>query len=452
MNLREASVETPVAHAVVDADGRLLSADAAIEGLNEQAGGENGRTLAVPQLATVARLARRLGVVVTRRVTVADGEADVDLWVRAQPEGDHIHLAASGWTERPAWRPEPRVAMPVPDEAWRWETDAALRLTFVSLDAGTAHGFDPFSMLGRPLTTLFEFAEGRDGAMPILDALARRRPFTEQVAMLKPGGRQVMLCAQLRPDMFGAFAGLAGTARLVENDPAPAGTLPAGFTAGLDRALRGSLAQIVANADSISAQAEGPVADDYAAYAADIASAGRHLLGLVDDLVDLQAVERPDFAPAVEPIDLADIARRATGLLSVRASQMGVTIDRPGPATVAPARGDFRRTLQILVNLIGNASRYAPRGSRVLVEVRADRGMAEVAVADTGKGIAPEDQARIFDKFDRIDPAESGGSGLGLFIARRLARAMDGDLTVTSAPGEGARFTLSLPAGQAAGE
>jgi len=71
--------------------------------------------------------------------------------------------------------------------------------------------------------------------------------------------------------------------------------------------------------------------------------------------------------------------------------------------------------------------------------------MAEAVVADQGKGIAIEDQARIFEKFERVDPTEAGGNGLGLYIARRLARAMGGDLTVESAPGEGARFTLSLP-------
>jgi signal transduction histidine kinase len=71
---------------------------------------------------------------------------------------------------------------------------------------------------------------------------------------------------------------------------------------------------------------------------------------------------------------------------------------------------------------------------------------ATITVADLGKGIAPEDQARIFDKFERVDQTEAGGTGLGLYIARRLARAMGGDLIVDSAPGQGARFTLRLPA------
>lgn len=102
--------------------------------------------------------------------------------------------------------------------------------------------------------------------------------------------------------------------------------------------------------------------------------------------------------------------------------------------------------LQILVNLIGNAVRYSPPGAMVRVRVESGGDKAIITVADEGKGIAPEDQERIFGKFERVDPGEPGGTGLGLYIARRLARAMAGDITVDSAAGQGARFTLTLPA------
>jgi signal transduction histidine kinase len=176
----------------------------------------------------------------------------------------------------------------------------------------------------------------------------------------------------------------------------------------------------------LQAQSEGPLRSEYAAYATDIAAAGRHLLSLVDDLVDLQAIERPDFRPAREELDLADVARRAAGLLSVRAASGNVRIDRPEETDSMPATGEFRRTLQILVNLIGNAVRYSPPGGMVWVRTEREGDLAAIVVADQGKGIAPEDQARIFDKFERVDPTEPGGTGLGLYIARRLARAMGG--------------------------
>ena len=90
--------------------------------------------------------------------------------------------------------------------------------------------------------------------------------------------------------------------------------------------------------------------------------------------------------------------------------------------------------------------RYSPAGSTVWVRAEREGDLAAVIVADQGKGIAVEDQARIFEKFQRVDPNEPGGSGLGLYIARRLARAMGGDISVDSAPGQGARFLFTLPA------
>src|SRR3546814_16760303 len=92
------------------------------------------------------------------------------------------------------------------------------------------------------------------------------------------------------------------------------------FGQRLDRALRQPLGRIIANADTISGQLQGQLRRDYANYASDIAAAGRHLMELVDDLADLQAIERPDFNPVMEDLDLADIARRAAGLLADRKS------------------------------------------------------------------------------------------------------------------------------------
>ena len=439
-----------VAHAEVDAQGRLLSADPALDALNTRAGGAPGAPMAVPQLATVARLARRLGVVVSRSVTVADDETDLELWVRAQPDGERVRLAVSGWREKAAWRPqsdEPGLLSVAAD--WRWETDAALRLSFVSLDAAAAAGLDAFALLGQPLTALFALEDADDGALPILDALARRRSFSAQPARLRATGQKVTLSAVARQDGHGDFAGLRGAAETVATATGEPTPLPAGFAIGLDKALRAPLARIVANADSINAQTDGPIAERYADYASDIAGAGRHMLELIGDLVDLQAVERPDFRLSPEPIDLADVARRAAGLLSVRAAGAGVAIERPPEEQAVPALGDFRRALQIVVNLIGNALRYSPDGAAVGLEATLEGDRARLIVTDRGKGVAPSDQARIFEKFERVDPSEPGGNGLGLYIARRLARAMGGNLTVQSAPHEGARFTLSLPAGPA---
>ena len=217
------------------------------------------------------------------------------------------------------------------------------------------------------------------------------------------------------------------------------------FGMQLGPALRQPLGKIIANAETISSKLEGPLRGDYASYAKDIASAGRHLLDLVNDLSDLEAIERPEFTVAGDDIDLVDLAHRAAGLLAVKAADHQIRIELPDQGEKLPASGEFRRSLQILVNLIGNAIRYSPDGSTIKLQVSAEGGFSRISVTDQGDGIAAEDQERIFEKFERLGRSGDGGSGLGLFISRRLARAMGGSLTVESGDGEGSTFTLSLP-------
>lgn len=437
----------PVVRGLVGPDGALVEADSWLAELNARAGGRIGAALAVPQVADVARLARKLETPISRGVIAADGDHDIDLWVRAEPGSDGVRLTLSGWRIR-------APAVPIGTETardadlvragadWLWETDAALHLTYVAVAAEAHDGRDVEALLGQPLTRLFAIDSETADDPPILRALALHERFDDQPAVVRASGRAVRLAAAPRFDRSGHFAGFLGAARL-EGEDRRAG--PGAFSGQLDRALRGPLGAIIANAEAIQAQLDGGLSDTYVDYAGDIATAGRHLLGLVDDLVDLQAVERSDFHVAAEAIDLADLARRAAGLLQVRASDKQVQVDRPAAGESLPATGEFRRVLQILVNLIGNAVRYSPEGSTVWVRAERVGEQAAVIVADQGKGIGAGDQARIFDKFARVDPNEPGGSGLGLYISQRLARAMGGDITVDSAPGQGARFTLTLP-------
>ena len=168
-------------------------------------------------------------------------------------------------------------------------------------------------------------------------------------------------------------------------------------------------------------------------------------MALVDDLADLQAIDRPDFAVIAEEVDLADLGRRAAGLLTVKALDRRITILPPPEDEGLLATGEFRRVLQILVNLIGNAVRYAPEDTQVRIVTESTPGEARISVIDQGPGVAVADRERIFEKFERLGRDDAGGSGLGLYISRRLARAMQGDIRIGGTPGEGARFTLSLP-------
>lgn len=441
----------------IDRAGCLVAADPPLARLHAGAGGIPGGKVAVPQIATIARLARSLSAPVSRPVVVADGQRTLELIVNAHPDPDGIGLAISGWDSIAPVAVGGSIADREHDFArleadGAWETDASLHLLRFSDAVDGELGVSPASVKGMPLARIFRLLPDDQGDMPILTALAQRRSFEGQAAeLVESDNLPVCLSGEPVFDDSGRFAGLRGRLTLATGKrDAPQPDIPAAyppdenFARRLDAALRGPIGRIIHNADAAASQVDGPVRRGYAGYANDIASAARHLLGLVDDLANLQAVERADFSIETDVVDLADISRRAAGLLGVRASDRKVRIDRPAEDEQLPAIGDFGRVLQIMVNLIGNAVRYTPDGSAVWIRAESDGDTAVVVVADQGKGIAAEDQERIFEKFERVDQNEPGGSGLGLYISRRLARAMGGDITVDSAPGQGARFTLTL--------
>jgi len=145
-------------------------------------------------------------------------------------------------------------------------------------------------------------------------------------------------------------------------------------------------------------------------------------------------------------VDLSELARQAAGILNVRAQEKAIVIEAPHLSETLPAVAEYRRVLQVLLNLIGNAIRYSPEGSHIWIRLESAGDRARITVADQGPGLSSEQQGKIFEKFERLGRSGDGGSGLGLYISRSLARAMGGDLLVDSAPGQGARFILDVPA------
>ncbi len=451
-----------IIRARVDGSGVLVSADAPLLRLQQRAGAGVGKPLALPHLARLVALAQRLGRDISRPLYAADDHSDIHALVRIMPDDKGASLEISDWRTRPV-RPSqvPAIAeATVAPNGWTWECDQQLRM--VALHDGADAPPIPAEWEGRSLSELFELQPDDDGRFAVLRALARQARFDGQrVRADGPAGRIAMtLSAEALFDAVGRFTGFRGVAELAPVEPVDAaanagfvdpafGSLPLAdpqFGRRIDGALRGPLSRIIATAETISGQFDGPIRADYARYAGDIAHAGRHLLGLVDDLADLQNIERPGFKAARDEIDLGDIARRAVGLLGMKAEEKGIKIDAPRTDDQMPATGEFRRVLQVLLNILGNAIRYAPENSQIWIRVDRDGDRATVTVADQGQGISAEQQAVVFKKFERLGRTDSGGSGLGLYIARRLALAMDGDLTVDSAPGQGARFTLSVPA------
>jgi len=168
---------------------------------------------------------------------------------------------------------------------------------------------------------------------------------------------------------------------------------------------------------------------------------------LVNDLLDAARLQAGRLRMAPRPIDLAPIVRDACATYAERAGERGIALDVV--ADPADAQGDPDRVTQVVLNLLSNALKFTPSGGQVRVRASGGKDGAVVEVADTGIGLTPDQQARLFQPFVQVhDQAMGvGGTGLGLYISRSIAQQMGGSLEVASAgPGHGATFTLRLPA------
>jgi len=430
----------------VDRDGRLTAADPALLRLQEEAGSKLGALLALPQIAAVARSAMKLGVPLSRAVIAASSDRDLDLWVRAEPDADGVSLTIDGWKAKPPAPPrltlvaneplagdEEAVARPL-----SLSTDGELKIRRIDEELAQLLGVEASEALGQPLTRHFLLADNGDGAMPLLTALGGGDDFSGQRARIRGQGDELItlkgIAMRSAGDRFDGYE--------IELDR-PANSVPAAaqvLDPALDEALRSPLDRIIAAAERIVDRSEGPLRSDYAAYAGDIAAAGRHLLSVLRSMTEQDGAKAP-----ADRVDVAEAVSEAIQLVQARADERSIQIELVAGDTKLTAAGEQRGAVQIVVNLLGNAVRHSPeRGTiAVIIEARADQ--VAVTVADEGPGIDPADQERIFEKYERVGDTP-GGSGLGLAISRRLARSMGGDVELQSAPGQGARFTLLLPA------
>jgi signal transduction histidine kinase len=176
-----------------------------------------------------------------------------------------------------------------------------------------------------------------------------------------------------------------------------------------------------------------------------IATQAARLTQITEEVLLTSKLDRGELSVRRGPVDVVELVRRTVDALGGQLPE-AVTIAVEVPAAVGAASGDADRIEQVLVNLLDNALKYG--GGAVTIRVEDVDGSVRVSVADSGPGIAPADQQRIFEKFYRGDPQQThapGGTGLGLYISRELVRRMDGRLDVVSEPGEGATFVLELP-------
>ncbi len=174
---------------------------------------------------------------------------------------------------------------------------------------------------------------------------------------------------------------------------------------------------------------------------------GRHLLGLINDVLDLSKIEAGQLTLSLSDYSLGDVVHGVVAAVEPLAAEKRLAFRAEVAPDLPPARGDERRLSQVLLNLVGNAIKFTDKGE-VKIAASVANGSFTVAVCDTGPGIAASDQAKIFEEFQQADNSstrQKGGTGLGLAIAKRIIEMHGGRLWVESSPGQGSTFSFTLP-------
>ncbi|MEE8445113.1 MAG: PAS domain-containing sensor histidine kinase [Alphaproteobacteria bacterium] len=371
---------------------------------------------------------------------------------------------------------------------WVWETDHNINLSYVSNRISEALETPPSALMGRHLFSLGAFEDTPGNGPPRPDLAAALMPFRGRIFLMpdKQGRtRRISLTGiPVFDDVSGRFMGYRGTgtdvtrqheaeararktqqvleislrelrSRNLELDRAlqeaqSAARAKTEFLGKMSHELRTPLNAIIGFSEMSVQQTFGALSPRYLSYFRDIHGAAHHLLSIITDSLDAANVDSSKISIAPAPIRLSEVLAQVRSIIAVRAEQGEVDIDAVRLPDNLVVLADPGRTRQILVNLLTNAIKFTNPGGSVGMDARAiDGDMIECTVWDTGIGIPKDQQEHIFESFHQVDsdllsgPTE--GTGLGLTISRQLAQLMGGDISVDSAPGRGARFTVRLP-------
>ncbi|MCR0982480.1 sensor histidine kinase [Roseomonas populi] len=210
--------------------------------------------------------------------------------------------------------------------------------------------------------------------------------------------------------------------------------------------LRTPLNAVLGFAELLQMQPHGPLGHKlYAEFVNDIAEGGQHMLALIEDVQRFAVLQEGRTAVDPRPVELAPVAERAARLLRAEAASRDIEVRIRVPPGLQ-ALADSRSLLQILLNLVGNAVKYAGPGCRVAIAAERTEGLVTVRVADTGPGLTPEELTIALEPFGRVKGTGERGTGLGLPLVRALVELQGGQFTLESAPGRGTTARFTLPA------
>jgi len=221
------------------------------------------------------------------------------------------------------------------------------------------------------------------------------------------------------------------------------------FLANMSHELRTPLNAIIGFSEVLQERLFGELNEKQAEYTDDILTSGRHLLSLINEILDLSKVEAGRMELELATFDLPLAIENARTFVRERATRHGINLDVAIDERLGNFVGDERKIKQILLNLLSNAVKFTPEGGRIRINARQTDGAVEISVSDTGIGIAAEDQPKIFEEFRQVgsDAAKKvEGTGLGLTLAKKFVELHGGSIWVESEAGKGSTFTFTAPA------
>jgi signal transduction histidine kinase len=219
------------------------------------------------------------------------------------------------------------------------------------------------------------------------------------------------------------------------------------FLANMSHELRTPLNAIIGFSEVLSERMFGELNEKQEEYLKDIYASGTHLLSLINDILDLSKIEAGRMELELTDFDLPTALDNALMLVRERAQRRSLTLHKDVGAGVGQIQGDERKIRQVVLNLLSNAIKFTPEGGRIEVAAVPKVGLVEVSVSDTGVGIGPEDQEKVFEEFRQVGTADkkAEGTGLGLTLCRKFIELHGGRIWVKSQLGAGSTFTFTIP-------
>jgi PAS domain S-box-containing protein len=220
------------------------------------------------------------------------------------------------------------------------------------------------------------------------------------------------------------------------------------FLANMSHELRTPLNSVIGFSEVLQEKTFGELNEKQARYVGNILTSGKHLLGLINDILDLSKVEAGKIELKYEEFPLPDLLSESQTLVSTMASKKSISLESKVEEGISKFTADPTRFKQIMYNLLSNAIKFTPDGGRVSIHTKSSADMTQISVEDTGIGIKKEDQEKIFEEFYQVDSSyarQYQGTGLGLALTKRLVELHRGNIWVESEVGKGSKFTFTIP-------